>query len=148
MSNQGFWKSLENQPQGTQFPWAEVLEQLVFNEQGLITAVAQQHDTGEILMLAWMNRQAIEITLQEGQVCYWSRSRHKLWRKGESSGQVQRLKALKIDCDGDALLLQVDQQGPACHTGRRGCFFYEVRDQSVTIQTDPLISPDQLYAKS
>jgi phosphoribosyl-AMP cyclohydrolase len=101
---------------------------LRYDANGLIPAVAQQHDTGEVLMLAWMNAEAVALTLAEGRVVYWSRSRRAFWRKGETSGHVQRLVELRIDCDGDALLLRVDQTGPACHTGRRSCFFTAVRD--------------------
>ncbi len=102
----------------------EALESaLAFDAAGLVPAIAQQHDSGEILMMAWMNRAAIAETLATGRVCYWSRSRGRLWRKGESSGQVQRLVELSVDCDGDTLLLKVDQTGVACHTGRRSCFF-------------------------
>ena len=92
---------------------------VTFDAQGLVPTVAQQHDTGEVLMMAWMNREALAETLATGRVCYWSRSRGQLWRKGESSGQTQRLVRLKVDCDGDTLLLAVDQTGVACHTGRR-----------------------------
>ena len=98
-------------------------EALKFDAEGLIPAIAQQHDSGEVLMLAWMSREAVEETLATGRVCYWSRSRRKLWRKGETSGQVQRLVEMRLDCDGDALLLKVDQTGVACHTGRRSCFY-------------------------
>jgi phosphoribosyl-AMP cyclohydrolase len=97
-----------------------------FGPDGLIPAVAQQHDTGEVLMLAWMNADALAETLATGRVCYWSRSRQALWRKGETSGHTQRLVSLRLDCDGDALLLLVDQTGPACHTGERSCFFREM----------------------
>lgn len=100
-----------------------VLDALKFDERGLVAAIAQQHDTGEVLMLAWMNREAVKETLETGRICYWSRSRQSLWRKGETSGHVQRLVELRVDCDGDAILLQVDQTGPACHTGERSCFF-------------------------
>jgi phosphoribosyl-AMP cyclohydrolase len=96
---------------------------VVFDAAGLVPAIAQQHDTGEILMVAWMNRDALAETLATGRVCYWSRSRGALWRKGETSGQVQQLVELRIDCDGDTLLLRVEQTGVACHTGRRSCFF-------------------------
>ena len=105
-----------------------LLDKVAFNADGLVTAVAQQHDTGEVLMLAWMSREAVAETLQTGQVCYFSRSRQKLWRKGESSGQVQKLVEMRVDCDGDALLLLVDQTGVACHTGRRSCFYTAWRD--------------------
>lgn len=96
-------------------------------------------------MMAWMNTAALDETLASGRVVYWSRSRGALWRKGESSGQMQRLIALSIDCDGDTLLLQVDQTGPACHTGRRSCFYHRVQGDQVEITSDPLIAPDDLY---
>ncbi len=122
-----------------------VLEQVKFNDVGLIPAIAQQHDTGEILMMAWMNRASIEETLTTRHVCYWSRSRQTFWRKGESSGQVQLLKELRFDCDLDTILLLVDQTGPACHTGRRHCFFYKVEDEQVIVDSEPLIDPKTLY---
>ncbi len=140
------FKQTEGLPMGASVAWAEVLETLPFNGDGLLPAIAQQHDTGEVLMLAWMNRAALEETLHTGRVCYWSRSRHRLWRKGESSGQVQRLIELLLDCDGDTLLLKVDQTGPACHTGRRSCFYNAVRGEHLTVVSDPLIDPAQLYA--
>ena len=102
------------------------LEALKFDAAGLIPAIAQQHDSGEVLMLAWMTREAVEETLATSRVCYWSRSRQKLWRKGETSGHVQRLVEMRLDCDGDTLLLRVDQEGPACHTGERSCFFRRI----------------------
>ncbi len=101
----------------------EVFRALMFNEQGLVPAVAQQHDTGEVLMLAWMSRESLAETLETGRVCYWSRSRRALWRKGETSGHTQRLIEARLDCDGDTLLLLVDQTGPACPTGAHNCFF-------------------------
>jgi phosphoribosyl-AMP cyclohydrolase len=126
---------------------AAVLEELRFNEAGLVAAIAQQHDTGEVLMLAWMNRQAVERTLATGRVHYWSRSRRQLWRKGDQSGQVQKLIELRIDCDGDAVLLLVDQHGVACHTGRHNCFFRAARgDQLVTI-ADVVVTPGELYGE-
>jgi phosphoribosyl-AMP cyclohydrolase len=94
-----------------------------YNDSGLIPAIAQQHDTGEVLMLAWMNAAALAETLATGQVCYYSRSRATLWRKGETSGHTQRLIEARLDCDADTLLLLVDQTGPACHTGNRTCFY-------------------------
>jgi phosphoribosyl-AMP cyclohydrolase len=110
---------------------APVLSALKFDRDGLVAAVAQQHDTGEVLMLAWMYRDAVAETLATGRVCYWSRSRQSLWRKGETSGHVQALKEMRVDCDGDALLLQVDQTGPACHTGERSCFFRAARGDAL-----------------
>jgi phosphoribosyl-AMP cyclohydrolase len=108
-----------------------VLAEVAFNEAGLVPAIAQQHDTGEVLMLAWMSRESIAETLATGQVCYWSRSRQALWRKGETSGHKQRLVDLVIDCDGDTILLKVAQTGPACHTGRPTCFFRAPRGDGV-----------------
>jgi phosphoribosyl-AMP cyclohydrolase len=96
---------------------------LRFGADGLVAAIAQQHDTGEVLMLAWMNADAVAETLATGWACYWSRSRQALWRKGETSGHVQRVVDVRVDCDGDALLLLVDQTGVACHTGHRSCFY-------------------------
>ncbi len=118
---------------------------IAFDAGGLVPAIAQQHDTGEVLMMAWMNRDAVAETLATGQVCYWSRSRAALWRKGERSGQVQRLVELRIDCDGDTLLLLVDQHGVACHTGRRSCFYRAVRDGEVVEIAAPEIAPAELY---
>jgi phosphoribosyl-AMP cyclohydrolase len=122
-----------------------VLGSIRFDAQGLVAAVAQQHDTGEVLMLAWMNRAAVEETLRTGRVCYWSRSRGKLWRKGESSGQAQRLVEFRLDCDGDSILLQVDQTGVACHTGRRTCFYRAVRDGGFVNIVDVTVDPQALY---
>jgi len=115
---------------------------------GLVSCVAQQHDTGEVLMVAWMNREAIRETLATGRVCYFSRSRNRLWRKGETSGQVQRLVELRVDCDGDALLALVDQVGAACHTGRRSCFFRAARDGVLAVIADPIADPAELYGHS
>ncbi len=116
-----------------------------FDDNGLVPAIAQQHDSGEVLMMAWMNRDAVSETLRTGRVCYWSRSRQALWRKGESSGQTQRLVEMRIDCDGDTLLLLVDQHGVACHTGRRSCFYNAVRDGRVEVIAEPEVDPEELY---
>jgi phosphoribosyl-AMP cyclohydrolase len=122
-----------------------LLAEIAFDAQGLVVAIAQQHDTGEILMVAWQNREAVRETLRTGNVCYWSRSRMRLWRKGESSGQTQRLVEMRIDCDGDAVLLRVDQDGVACHTGRRDCFFRVVRDGALVVDRPVLVDPAKLY---
>lgn len=122
-----------------------LLAEIAFDGQGLVVAIAQQHDTGEILMVAYMNRDAVRETLATGTVCYWSRSRMRLWRKGESSGQSQRLVEFRVDCDGDALLVRVDQKGVACHTGRRDCFFRVVRDGEWVVDKPVLVDPDKLY---
>ncbi len=122
-----------------------VLDEVAFNPAGLVAAIAQQHDTGEVLMLAWMNRAALAETIETGRVCYWSRSRKRLWRKGETSGQTQRLVELRLDCDRDALLLLVDQTGVACHTGRRSCFFDALRDGRLVPVSEPEVDPERLY---
>ncbi len=122
-----------------------VIARLVFDDAGLVPAIAQQHDTGEVLMMAWMNADAVRETLMTGHVCYWSRSRQSLWRKGESSGQVQSLKEFRWDCDGDTILLQVDQSGVACHTGRRNCFFTAIRDGDIVEIADVEKDPKDLY---
>jgi phosphoribosyl-AMP cyclohydrolase len=126
-------------------PTEGALAAIKFGPDGLVPAIAQQHDTGEILMLAWMNRDAVRASLSEGRACYWSRSRARLWRKGETSGQVQLLRELRLDCDGDAVLLLVDQQGVACHTGRRSCFFQAWRDGDWAVIAEPQVSPETLY---
>jgi len=118
---------------------SEVISAIAFNDAGLVPAVAQQHDTGEVLMLAWMNADSIRESLESGRVCYWSRSRQSLWRKGETSGHVQRLIELRFDCDRDALLLLVDQTGPACHTNRRSCFYHALRDDAVEVISSPIV---------
>jgi len=124
------------------------LDEIKFGPDGLVPAIAQQHDTGDVLMVAWMNREAVRLTLAEGQVCYWSRSRGRLWRKGETSGQIQRLRELRLDCDGDTLLLLVEQAGVACHTGRRSCFFRAWREGAWVLIAEPQISPDELYPEA
>lgn len=101
---------------------------LIFNEAGLIPVIAQDHETGEVLMMAWMNAQAVARTLETRHVTYWSRSRQSFWIKGESSGHVQELVDFRLDCDRDCLLVRVNQTGPACHTNRRSCFYTAVRD--------------------
>lgn len=121
---------------------------LPWNTDGLLPVIAQQYSSGEVLMLAWMNSEALAETLATQRVCYWSRSRQRLWRKGETSGQTQRLYALYLDCDGDTLLIKVDQTGPACHTGRRSCFYRQVVDDQIQIIADPLIEPSLLYAEA
>ncbi|HUM09165.1 MAG TPA: phosphoribosyl-AMP cyclohydrolase [Acidocella sp.] len=124
---------------------SKILDAIKFNADGLIAAIAQQHDTGEVLMMAWMNAESVEETLATGQVCYYSRSRQKLWRKGETSGQQQKLVEMRLDCDGDTLLLLVDQKGVACHTGRRNCFFLAARGGEWVEIAKPEVSPEALY---
>lgn len=117
---------------------SEIAGAIMFNADGLVPAIAQQHDTGEVLMMAWMNAESVAGTLATGRVCYWSRSRARLWRKGESSGHVQMLVEMRVDCDADTLLLLVDQTGPACHTNRRSCFYRAVRDGTLMTIAEPV----------
>jgi phosphoribosyl-AMP cyclohydrolase len=131
-----FFKALETNTLGQTVAFADVIDRLQFDSQGLIPAIAQQHDTGEVLMMAWMNRESLLETLEKQQVCYWSRSRQQLWRKGESSGHTQRLIEMRLDCDGDALLCLVDQNGPACHTNRKNCFYLSVQGDQLAIIAD------------
>ena len=122
------------------------LDEIKWDGDGLIPAITQAHDSGRLLPLAWMNRAALELTLNEERAVYWSRSRQKLWRKGEQSGHVQRLVELRLDCDGDALLLRVEQIGGiACHTGRESCF-YRVYADGQWVETDPVLKdPSDIY---
>lgn len=127
----------------------EVLDAIKWNEAGLVPAIAQEHDSGKILMVAWMNREALALTISEERAIYWSRSRQKLWRKGEESGNVQKLKELRIDCDSDVVLMQVEQVGGiACHTGRHHCFFKKLQDGE-WVDVEPVIrDPDEMYGRS
>ena len=124
---------------------SSIFEEITFTADGLVPAIAQQYDTGEVLMMAWMNAESVAETLETSQVCYWSRSRQTLWRKGETSGQVQKLVELRVDCDGDTRLLLVNQTGVACHTGRRNCFFRALRDDELKTIADIEIYPGRLY---
>jgi len=128
---------LEGAAIGSRFPLEQVLNALPWNSDGLIAAIVQQHGSGQVLMLAWMNRQALDETLATRRACYWSRSRQQLWRKGESSGHWQQLVEARLDCDGDAVLMIVDQHGPACHTGRPTCFYNAIDGAYVHIITEP-----------
>ena len=143
----GIFEQTESFAPGDSVSLAAALEALPWSPDGLLPAIAQQFDSGEVLMLAWMNGDALAETLRTGRVCYWSRSRQALWRKGESSGQVQMLKEMRFDCDGDTILLKVDQTGPACHTGRRACFYNLVQGDRLVVDTAPLIDPKELYRK-
>jgi len=123
-----------------------LLQGINWNEQGLVPAIAQDWQTGEVLMLAWMNEEALALTIEEGRAIYWSRSRQALWRKGEESGHVQTLKELRIDCDADTVLMKVDQVGGiACHTGRRACFFQKLEKNAWQITDEILKDPGDIY---
>ena len=128
-------KALEVAAAGTSVDLAEFLDAVKFNDQGLVPAIAQDSASGAVLMLAWMNRASIEQTLATGLVTYFSRSRQSLWQKGETSGNTQRLLSMQFDCDGDAILMQVDQTGPACHTERPNCFYLNVQGGQVVVTT-------------
>ena len=126
-------------------PWLQALR---WDESGLIPAVAQDAESGRVLMFAWMNREALEETVKTGNAVYWSRSRSRLWRKGEESGHFQKVSAVRTDCDGDVLLLAIAQEGgTACHTGRQSCFFHELQDGR-WVPVDPVLKdPKDIYAK-
>lgn len=132
------FKQLEHGQLGQALNSQEIIAQLKYNADGLVPVIAQQHDSGEVLMMAWANEAAIRETLRTGRMCYWSRSRQAYWRKGESSGHEQHLVALRADCDGDTLLALVDQTGPACHTNRRNCFYIELTQDQGFINAEPL----------
>jgi phosphoribosyl-AMP cyclohydrolase len=121
------------------------IDDLKFDSDGLIPAIALDAETGEVLMVAYMNRESFEATLQTGNATYWSRSRQKFWVKGESSGHLQKVKWIRTDCDKDTLLLGIEQVGVACHTGRRSCFFYELVDGVWQTITEPEVDPDEVY---
>jgi phosphoribosyl-AMP cyclohydrolase len=125
------------------------LEKLKFNADGLIPAIIQEQSTGRVLMMAWMNAESIKRSVELGKTVFWSRSRQKYWIKGESSGHVQIIKDVAFDCDGDTLLIQVEQTGAACHEGYKSCFFRSVREQGNSVATtEPqLIKPEQVYGK-
>ena len=124
------------------------LDQIKWNSDGLVPAIAQDHETGRVLMVAWMNREALALTVQEQRAIYWSRSRQKLWRKGEDSGHVQQLHEIRLDCDDDVILMKVEQLGGiACHTGRENCFYKTYRDGEWVAVEPVLKDPKQIYDK-
>jgi phosphoribosyl-AMP cyclohydrolase len=124
----------------------EVLEQIKWDSDGLVPAIAQDADSGEVLMMAWMNRQSLQLSIEKQQAVYWSRSRQKLWFKGEESGHVQKLRELRIDCDADVVLLQVEQIGGiACHTGRKRCFFRVFRNDEWVTDENVIKDPAEIY---
>ena len=129
-------ETLENLPKGSSLALQEVIDNLPWNTQGLINAVTQQYDSGKLLMVAWMNKEALLETIASKRACYWSRSRQCLWRKGETSGHTQEVKSIFLDCDGDAVLLKVDQKGAACHTCRKSCFYNQIIDDRVVVVND------------
>jgi len=124
-------------------------DQLKFDAQGLIPAIIQEQKSGRVVMMAWMNRASLESTIATGKTHFWSRSRQKFWMKGEESGNTQTVKDIAFDCDADVLLIQVEQNGPACHEGYQSCFFRSVTDQAGNFKiTEPqLLTPEQIYGK-
>lgn len=122
------------------------LDQIRWTADGLVPVIAQESGSGRVLMFAWMNGEALQETVSSGEAVYWSRSRRRLWHKGETSGNTQQIKSIRLDCDNDVLLLEVEQRGSvACHTGRRSCFFQQLKD-GIWISTDPIIrNPDEMY---
>ncbi len=124
-----------------------MIEQLKFNADGLICAIAVDADNGMVLMQAWMNLEAIKVSIAENYVCYYSRSRQKLWRKGEQSGNQQKLREIRVDCDNDCLLLLVEQQGAACHTGTKSCFYRKLDGDNLVSIAEPIQDAAQLYNK-
>lgn len=125
---------------------ANWLDQVKWNSEGLLPVIAQETDSGEVLMMAWMNREALELTREKGRAVYWSRSRQQLWYKGETSGHVQELEEIRIDCDADVVLLQVRQVGGiACHTGRRRCFFRVLKNGEWQIDEQVIKNPEEIY---
>lgn len=131
------FRELEAAAAGTSEPLARVLDAMPWNAAGLLPAVAQDHASGQVLMLAWMSRESLARTLSDGYATYYSRSRKALWRKGESSGHLQKVVSVRLDCDGDALLLLVEQSGPACHTNRPNCFYLEMDGDRVRVIEGP-----------
>jgi phosphoribosyl-AMP cyclohydrolase len=124
------------------------LDTIKWDAQGLVPAIAQDAASGEVLMVAWMNREALEETARTMRGVYWSRSRNRIWRKGEESGHVQQVSEIRLDCDNDVILLKVEQIGAiACHTGRRSCFFQKLENGAWTITTPVLKSPEEIYRK-
>ena len=125
------------------------LETLKYNEDGLIPAIIQEQSTGRVLMMAWMNKDSIQKTIEEGKTVFWSRSRRKYWIKGESSGHTQLVKDVAFDCDGDTLLIQVEQTGAACHEGYKSCFFRSIgeKGKSVSVTEPQLVKPEEVYGK-
>ena len=127
----------------------EFLSLVKFNDQGLVPVIAQDTANGEVLMMAWMNRETLRKTVETGLMHYWSRSRKKVWLKGETSGHTQKVKEIRLDCDADTLLMKIEQKGGACHEGYRSCFFRAARDggKRIEISGEKLFSPEETYKK-
>lgn len=125
------------------------LDEIKWTEDGLVPVIAQEHESGKVVMFAWMNRESLALTVEKGEAVYWSRSRGRLWHKGEESGNVQKVRSIRLDCDNDVILLSIEQMGGvACHTGRHSCFYKELQGGE-WVATDPVLKdPAQMYKKS
>ena len=123
------------------------IDSLKFNDAGLIPAIIQEEGAGRVLMMAWMNADSIRDTIETGKTHFWSRSRQKYWMKGESSGNTQQVQDVAYDCDGDTLLIQVEQVGAACHEGFKSCFFRSVKEDAGVVTEERLVDPEELYGK-
>ena len=122
------------------------LEQIKWTDDGLVPAIAQDAETGRVLMFAWMNRESLSLTVEKGEAVYYSRSRQKLWHKGEESGHTQKIKSLRLDCDGDVIVMNIEQTGGiACHTGRKSCFYREFRNGEWVVIDDVIKDPEEIY---
>ena len=124
-----------------------IIDELQFNDQGLIPAIVQEQSTGRVLMMAWMNKESLEKTLEIGEMVYWSRSRQELWHKGATSGHTQKVKDLAFDCDKDTVLAQVEQVGAACHKGYHSCFFRSIKDGAAVVTEAQVVDPEKVYGK-
>ena len=125
----------------------KILDELKYDANGLIPAIIQEEKTGRVVMMAWMNKESLAKTIELKKTCFWSRSRQKYWVKGESSGHVQHVKSIAFDCDADALLIQVEQIGAACHEGYKSCFFRTIEGDEAKITEPRLVNPDEVYGK-
>lgn len=124
------------------------IEKLKFNDDGLVPAIVQEENTGRVVMMAWMNEASLKSTIETGKAHFWSRSRQKYWMKGESSGHTQEVKDIAFDCDGDTLLIQVEQHGAACHEGYKSCFFRSINEGGAfDVTEERLVNPDEVYKK-
>lgn len=143
--SKAFFKHIELSAKGSRFPARDIISQLSFNEQNLIPVITQEAETGQVLMMAWMNPESLQYSLDSGLMTYWSRSRNTLWKKGESSGHLQHIVSMQVDCDGDTLLFKVNQVGAACHTGRKHCFYFSLDSHTAPAEEQQFIidsSPD------
>ncbi|UTW49603.1 phosphoribosyl-AMP cyclohydrolase [Bacterioplanoides sp. SCSIO 12839] len=133
--SKAFFKHIELSEKGSRYPARDIISQLSFNEKNLIPVITQEAETGQVLMMAWMNPESLQYSLDSGLMTYWSRSRNTLWKKGETSGHFQHIVSMQVDCDGDTLLFKVNQVGAACHTGRKHCFYFSLDSSEPENQT-------------